>query len=698
MQANHTELIEKQELLQQAAQTLKQEFVGLDGVIDEVTESVSSWYLFPHMQDRPVVINLWGLTGVGKSSLVERLAELINYREKFFHFDLGNKSNGNDSVKNSLEEVYNSANGFPSILAFDEFQHARTLTEMAVEQDTSEIRVVWQLLDSGKFQFPRNNYYLERFYNLIQKLKHLLGKGVEVVDGYVVQKQDFYLEMMNEHREYEDVLERRKNEQVTNLMFFPSRQLDELFDLSRDRYNCIIEMKEELLTMDGPETISFLEQMFVLGNSPRIVDCSQSLIFVLGNLDEVYTMSRDFNPDRDADDFHEQSLKINIPLIKGALKKRFRSEQIARLGNNHIIYPAFSRSTYEAIIRMELDKLARKVKDSQQIQLQFDTTVHSLIYQEGVYPTQGTRPVFTTIHQLVSSKLGKIMSEMLLKNLAASEVYLHARAETLVVQYRTSGEVLHELSIPHKLSLGILREDKCDDMQAIAAVHESGHAIVLAMLFKTLPELILSNSTSAGVGGSVMTKLKWKYISRKEVLLHLALLLGGLAAEKVVFGEENVTTGAEEDIAKATEFVTEMLKSCGMGGVPGAYHTEGVETRDFLYDTFHRLNDTAEEWLNKALELAENTLQEQEVLLLQMADYLSDQRRMDKEQMRDILGKYAVNFDVNSLIENGDLLFYRKHLKNSIERLKKKGDANTFDGKPSQWPQGAQLNYGRKVE
>jgi len=64
---------------------------------------------------------------------------------------------------------------------------------------------------------------------------------------------------------------------------------------------------------------------------------SKMLIFISGNIDEAYEMSGDVsNSDIDADVFHEFSKKINIINIKNALTKRFKPEQIARFGNNHI--------------------------------------------------------------------------------------------------------------------------------------------------------------------------------------------------------------------------------------------------------------------------------------------------------------------------------------------------------------------------
>src|SRR5690606_36656320 len=111
----------------------------------------------------------------------------------------------------------------------------------------------------------------------------------------------------------------------------------------------------------------------------------------------------DFNPDMEADEIHEQSLNMNVPTIKKALKRRFRNEQMARLGNIHVIYPAFNRRSFQRIIEMELSKISEKILIRQNIKLNFDQTVHDLIYREGVYPTQGTRPIFTTIHLVIGT-------------------------------------------------------------------------------------------------------------------------------------------------------------------------------------------------------------------------------------------------------------------------------------------------------
>jgi cell division protease FtsH len=318
---------------------------------------------------------------------------------------------------------------------------------------------------------------------------------------------------------------------------------------------------------------------------------------------------------------------------------------------------------------MELAKIAEQLFRHQGIKLHFDPSVHDLIYNEGVYPTQGTRPVFTTIHHIVSTKLGRVVTEMILKELAVSSIVFKAKERHLIAEYYENESKIHMLSIPHPLNLENLRKSKQDDVQAITAVHEAGHAIISAMLLKTVPEVIYSNSAEVGTGGFVYTKFKWKYISRKEITNRLALFLGGFEAEKFVFGEENTTTAAEDDIEKATSFITEMLKQCGMGKLPIAYQAKHPNTRNYIHDEAGSISNEAEAWILKAMTLAAKTLKEQEVLLLKMADYLCDNRQMNKQQTTEMLKQHAYNFDLNTLIENGDLLFYRNHLKEKVAAL-----------------------------
>ena len=671
LQKQYEKIIQKQEVLNTAKQQLKKEFIGIDHVIDEVVDALSSWYLFPDLQEKPVVVNLWGLTGTGKSSLINRLAQLLHYNERYYRFDLGENGLRGWAIKGQLEDIYENENGYPVLIALDEFQHARTVNEMGEEVDKTASRIIWQLLDSGKFQISRYNHQHEEIYDLLLKLRHFLRAGVRVSKGRVKAKKEYFIKQMDLQKEYEAHTEDRMENNKSNILFVPVNYHESIFFIAKEKFASPFDVRSRLMELNGYETIKFLLDILAHGNSPKTVDCSKSLIFVLGNLDEAYTMSHNFNPDMDADEFHEQSLKINVPIIKRVLKKRFRSEQIARLGNMHIIYPAFTKASFKRIIELELSKIAKKIYKQQKIQFQFDQSIHDLIYKEGVYPTQGTRPIFSTIHQIINTKLGKVFTEMILNDLAVSQIVFKTKDDLVIAEYMKEGSVIHALTIRQHFNLEKLRRNKKDDLQAISAVHEAGHAIISSVLLRTVPEVIFSNTAEVGSAGFIYTKFKWNYISRKEIKNRLALFFGGYIAEKIIFGEDNITTGAESDIEKATTFITEMLKQCGMGQLPASYNVKDPQTLFQLHDVNNKVNEEAETWLKSALDLAEKTLREQEVLLLKMADYLSDNRSMTKVQTKEMLYKFAANFSMDELIENGDCLFYRNHLKKRVLSFRK---------------------------
>jgi len=57
----------------------------------------------------------------------------------------------------------------------------------------------------------------------------------------------------------------------------------------------------------------------------------------------------------------------------------------------------------------------------------------------------------------------------------------------------------------------------------------------------------------------VYTRINHDYISQKEIIPRVAMILDGYIAEEIIFSKEHITTGAESDIEKATEFLSSMI-------------------------------------------------------------------------------------------------------------------------------------------
>lgn len=281
----------KKEILNNAIAQLKKEFIGIDSVIDQIANTLTSWFFFPEMQDRPVIINLWGgLTGIGKTSVIKRLAELIGFTEYYFRFDLGECTARYFDIQDSFKDIYNNCDGTPFIVGLDEFQLARTINEDQEEIDRASIRAVWDLLDCGKFDIVDFEYCMDWFNKYIKKLDLALYKGVTVKSGLVTDNDSIYWETVNPNNKPEGKKSRKAP-------FVSDSDLDTIFDMVDHLFLVKSELREKLNKMDGgDQTVDYLIYLYKASLKPKTVDCTKSLIFVMGNLDEVYTMSHDSTP------------------------------------------------------------------------------------------------------------------------------------------------------------------------------------------------------------------------------------------------------------------------------------------------------------------------------------------------------------------------------------------------------------------
>lgn len=642
----------KHEKLENARTILKQEFVGLDSIIDDLINYTSSWYAFNAIQDKPFVINLWGLTGVGKTSLVNRLVDLIDFSDRYFRFDLGEKNNSM-AFNRSLNTLCENKDESPVIIALDEFQHTRTIKQpFRQEIDDDKNRMVWELIDSGNVSYIDWKSGIWSFENMVGKLAWLLKAGVEIKNGKVISKKELFKKEMSITLDDE-----------VPIPFVPVEYYEDIIDFCGDvlKMGLQEDVEKYLCTLDENETIDFLFKVLQLARRPSNKNFNKSLIFVLGNIDEAYTMSGNFSADIDADQFHELSLKITIPKLKKALRERFRDEQIARLGNIHIIYPALNKKAYQRIIKMELDKTSTKLSELLSMEFEFDSSVEKQIYKEGVFPTQGVRPIFTTVQQIIKSKLSLFLSEMLTNNLSATKLKFSVIDDQIECTYYFEEQIV--LTKADKLisTLEHLRKNRKDDLQAITAVHESGHALLSAVLLKVIPEMIYSVSSDADSHGFIYTRSEKEFLSKNELIPKAAMFLGGLVAEELIFGNENITSGSSRDLEMATMFVSEMLKENGFGNHQ-IYHAFHDTTDNHQYHITNEIEQEVKSIMILAKSLAETTLKREKKALLLMADFLADHTKMQKIEI-----KHFVEFHLTQKINFEEKLFnYRNHLKHQI--------------------------------
>ena len=176
------------------------------------------------------------------------------------------------------------------------------------------------------------------------------------------------------------------------------------------------------------------------------------------------------------------------------------------------------------------------------------------------------------------------------------------------------------------------------------AYHEVGHALITALKKNSEPvqKITIVPRTMGSLGYVMQVPEEEKYLMTKdELLTRLVTLLGGRAAEEVVF--DTVTTGASNDIEKATQIARAMITQYGMSDEFGLMSLETVESK--YLDGSARLNcsdktaamiDTEVKLLlKKCFEEAKKLLCENRSVLDAIARYLYDKETITgKEFMK----------------------------------------------------------------
>ena len=170
-----------------------------------------------------------------------------------------------------------------------------------------------------------------------------------------------------------------------------------------------------------------------------------------------------------------------------------------------------------------------------------------------------------------------------------------------------------------------------DKEKHIVAYHEIGHALVSARLSNTEPvhKITIIPRTSGALGYTMqVAKEEKNLISKEEVLDNIKVLCGGRAAEEIVF--KSITTGASNDIQRATEIAREMITQYGMSDEFGFINFES-KTNAFLSDrlkgsyseeTARKIDAAMQKVISECYESAKTILSENRDVLDKLADVL----------------------------------------------------------------------------
>ncbi|XP_022922253.1 ATP-dependent zinc metalloprotease FTSH 11, chloroplastic/mitochondrial-like isoform X2 [Cucurbita moschata] len=177
-----------------------------------------------------------------------------------------------------------------------------------------------------------------------------------------------------------------------------------------------------------------------------------------------------------------------------------------------------------------------------------------------------------------------------------------------------------------------------EESKKLTAYHESGHAIVA---FNTEGALPIHKATIMPRGSALgmVTQLPSSdetSISKKQLLARLDVCMGGRVAEELIFGQDNVTTGASSDLHTATELAQYMVSNCGMSDSIGPVHIKERPSSEMQ----SRIDAEVVKLLRDAYDRVKALLKKHEKALHALSSALLEYETLNAEEIKRILLPY----------------------------------------------------------
>jgi cell division protease FtsH len=189
--------------------------------------------------------------------------------------------------------------------------------------------------------------------------------------------------------------------------------------------------------------------------------------------------------------------------------------------------------------------------------------------------------------------------------------------------------------------------------KTLVAYHEAGHALVGALMPDYDPVQKISIIPRGNAGGLTWftpseDRMESGLYSRSYLQNQMAVALGGRIAEEIIFGEEEVTTGASNDLQQVARVARQMVMRFGMSeklGPVALGRQQGnmflgrdiASERDFSEETAAVIDDEVSQLVAEAYRRAKEVLLGNKHVLDKLANMLVDKETVDSEELQDLL-------------------------------------------------------------
>jgi cell division protease FtsH len=233
-----------------------------------------------------------------------------------------------------------------------------------------------------------------------------------------------------------------------------------------------------------------------------------------------------------------------------------------------------------------------------------------------------------------------------LANLVNEAALLAARRDKTAVEMKDFDEAID------RVIAGLEKKRVMSDKERrIVAYHESGHAIVASVLpgLDPVHKISIVQRGFGALGYTMQLPLEDRYLmTRQDLQSQLSVLLGGRSAEEIAFQE--ISTGAQNDLQRATDIARAMVTEFGMSDALGAVNYNGHKRSAFLEMPFvsdrgNYADETAlmidaevKRILTEAHETARRVLFEHRQILDDLSHRLLEKEVIEADELKAILG------------------------------------------------------------
>ena len=186
----------------------------------------------------------------------------------------------------------------------------------------------------------------------------------------------------------------------------------------------------------------------------------------------------------------------------------------------------------------------------------------------------------------------------------------------------------------------------------MTAYHEVGHALVAALEKNSIPvtKITIIPRTGGSLGATMYTGEEDKNLyTREDLMAHIHALLGGRAAEEVVFG--TMTTGASNDLQRATGLARDMIARYGMSKELGllspivitSQYLDGQSSLDCSQETAAMVDKASQTLLEKCYQEDKQVLTENRQLLDEISEYLLAKETITGDELMSFVNASSKN-------------------------------------------------------